>query len=96
MNDEINENKRILKDNIKCVISGKLSLITLIWTLISQNQRVISTMRKIGCPSLMSLITRMNNLKKCLDLDKMNDIRILLNSLLDRCKFVNKLLIGVS
>eukprot|EP01083_Nonionella_stella_P187901 691464_1 len=85
------------KEDGNANVEIRLSLITLLWSLIHKNNKNIAFIRKLPSPSLLPLIQRITKLNKQTKWDKKSNhhVKILLNSLLDRCKFVNKLLIGL-
>merc|ERR1712130_632285 len=81
---------------LKLMLETKLSLITLIWSIIHKNNKNMQIIKQLQCPSLQPLTQRIVNLNKRIKWKKdQNHTKILLNSLLDRCKFVNKLLCGM-
>merc|ERR1712130_58929 len=97
-----NQEIKLYKDKIinmkylKLMLETKLSLITLIWSIIHKNNKNMQLIKKLQCPSLQPLTQRIVNLNKRIKWKKdQNHTKILLNSLLDRCKFVNKLLCGM-
>lgn len=71
----------------------KLSAITLVWSLCDRNSKHIAAVRAhSGCHSLLPLI---QTLQREADGTRDAQTKILVNSLLDRCKVVQKLLIGL-
>merc|ERR1712154_370143 len=92
---KLQKDKIINMEYLKLMLETKLSLITLIWSIIHKNNKNMQIIKKLQCPSLQPLTQRIVNLNKRIIWKKdMNHAKILLNSLLDRCKFVNKLLCG--
>ena len=92
----IDLNDENIAKKFKLILEIKVSLIMVYWNISYKKSENVKKIKEVlGLNNLNQLIKRMEKYKEfgIKWNDDLNDIKILLNSLLDRCKHVNKLLV---
>lgn len=94
-----NHNQNEVRMALRSLLDTKLSLITLIWSIIHKNSNHCAFLNRIGCPSLLPLLQTLESLSQSIrrnkELSSDRHLQIIFNSLRDRVKLVHALLSGM-